>query len=176
MCYSVALLGLNLPIGRAGRCEEPHTRANRDRPGLRPLLSDEESDKEGLMVWEPWWIVERVRGYVDSRVPTSDGEVVPRWAPVFRSRRLNEGYSFRVQPFSEARLNRADLVSFRFCTGWCELVISVDNYKMTWEGHQKVFDMRSRRVYHDVAKALGLINTRVELDSGYPTIPIGARG
>ena len=105
----------------------------------------------------PWRIVERIQGYVDSRIPDQDV-----WSPIFRSRRLSDGGMVRVQTLGVARLNMADGSSFTFTALWNPIIFSISDYQLSIEGAWKVFDLRQARVMHDVGAALGVQQFRVD--------------
>lgn len=95
---------------------------------------------------EPWRIVVRVQGRVESLEP---GQTA--WAPIFRSRRLNDGAFARTQAESEACINLADQSSFRIGPS---SEVEMTKFQLTPEGRTVVFNLRFGKIRADVAKSL----------------------
>ena len=102
------------------------------------------------MAIEPWRILERIQGYVDTREAGQD-----EWVPIFRSRRLNDGAMIRVHKFAVARLNMADCTSYTFFAIQKTLVLSVSNYQLSVDGRRIVSDLRDARLKREIWRFLG---------------------
>lgn len=102
------------------------------------------------MAIEPWRILERIQGYVDTREPGQD-----EWVPVFRSRRLNDGAMARIQTSAVARLNMADRSSFTITALWTPIVISISDFKLSVDGRRIVSDLRDARLKREIWRFMG---------------------
>ena len=120
---------------------------------------------------EPWRIVTRIKGRVESWEP---GQSDRAWAPIFRSRRLNNGALVHVCVESDATVALASRFALRV-TG--PGIFPMDNYLLDALGRQIVFDARTEKIAHDIARALGS-QCRFDIEEAKSRAgqPIGARG
>lgn len=114
---------------------------------------------------EPWRLVVRIEGHVESLEPGQTS-----WAPIFRSRRLNDGALARTQASSAANINLADQTSFRLGP---DTEVEMTKFRLTAEGRLVVFNLRFGKIRADVAKALGR-QSRFEVRT--PNGVLAARG
>lgn len=114
---------------------------------------------------EPWRLVVRIEGRVESLEPGQTS-----WAPIFRSRRLNDGALARTQASSAANINLADQTSFRLGPN---TEVEMTKFQLTAEGRMVVFNLRFGQIRADVAKALGR-QSRFEVRT--PNGVLAARG
>lgn len=114
---------------------------------------------------EPWRLVVRLEGRVESLEPGQTS-----WAPIFRSRRLNDGALARTQASSAANINLADQTSFRLGPN---TEVEMTKFSLSAEGRLVVFNLRFGQIRADVAKALGR-QSRFEVRT--PNGVLAARG
>lgn len=114
---------------------------------------------------EAWRLVVRIEGRVESLEPGQAS-----WAPIFRSRRLNDGAMARTQAASTASINLADQSSFRLGPN---SEVEMTKFQLTPEGRTVVLNLRFGQIRADVAKALGR-QSRFEVRT--PNGVLAARG
>lgn len=132
--------------------------------GLLALLGAIVAAPPALAI-EPWRIVVRVQGRVESLEPGQTS-----WAPIFRSRRLNDGASARTLTESVANINLADQSSFRIGPN---SEVEMTKFELTPQGRTIVFTLRAGKVQADVARLLGK-QSRFEVKT--PNGVLAARG
>ena len=120
---------------------------------------------------EPWRIVERIQGYVDTREPGQDG-----WCPLFRSRRLSDGAFVKIHTLGAARLNMADGTSYFLSAMWHPIVFEISDYQLSLEGRKVVFDLRMAHVWRDMQRFFGVQFRFDPADNPGQGGNLGARG
>jgi len=120
---------------------------------------------------DPWKIVLRIRGHLDTMEP---GQT--EWSPVWGSRRLADGARFRLEHASEAHVNLADGTKFIITNNFNRPAIyEVSYFKMPPGAKAKLFHLRSEKVMDDVSTSLGFSKHRFDpaRSSGGPMAPRG---